>query len=112
MKHTYGHEGRSVRRPGQSLTQLVTAAVAAVTVLGQGGAPPPAPAPAPAGGAAGQAGAPSAGRGGGRNPNEGADFSPKDPIPPRSAAQQLRTFVLPTGYRLELVAAEPDVISP
>jgi mono/diheme cytochrome c family protein/glucose/arabinose dehydrogenase len=52
------------------------------------------------------------GRGGGRNPNALADFSPRDPIPPRTAADQAKTFVLPPGYRMELVVAEPSVISP
>jgi mono/diheme cytochrome c family protein len=51
------------------------------------------------------------GRGGG-NPNDGADFSPKDPIPARSPAEEQRSFVLPPGYRMELVASEPDVITP
>ncbi len=49
---------------------------------------------------------------GGRNPNALADFSPRTPIPARSAADEARTFVLPPGYRMELVLAEPDVISP
>jgi mono/diheme cytochrome c family protein len=56
--------------------------------------------------------APQGGPGGGRNPNEGADFSPKPPVPPRSPADQLASFVLPPGYRMELVASEPDVITP
>jgi mono/diheme cytochrome c family protein len=49
---------------------------------------------------------------GGRNPNEGADFSPRDPVPARSPADEARTFVVPPGYRLELVVAEPQVVSP
>ena len=44
--------------------------------------------------------------------NSDADFSPKDPVLPKSPAEQARTFVLPTGYRMELVLAEPDVNTP
>ncbi len=54
------------------------------------------------------------GRAGGppRNPNEGADFTPQPPIPPKSPADQAKTFYVPPGYRMELVAAEPDIIHP
>ena len=68
-------------------------------------APPPAPA-VPA------AAAPQVGRGGGRNPNEGADFSPRPAVPPKSGADEAKSFMLPPGYRMELVLAEPDVVSP
>ena len=44
--------------------------------------------------------------------NEGADFGPKAPVTARTPEEQAKSFVLPPGYRLELVAAEPDVISP
>jgi mono/diheme cytochrome c family protein len=44
--------------------------------------------------------------------NEGADFSPKTPIKARTPEEQAKSFILPPGYRMELVAAEPDVISP
>jgi mono/diheme cytochrome c family protein len=44
--------------------------------------------------------------------NIGADFSPKPPVQALTPADQAKTFVLPPGYRMELVAAEPDVISP
>jgi mono/diheme cytochrome c family protein len=44
--------------------------------------------------------------------NEGADFSPKPPIEALTPEEQAKTFILPPGYRMELVAAEPDVISP
>ena len=47
---------------------------------------------------------PPAGRGGGLvQDNTGADFSPKPPIAARSAKDQANTFILPAGYRLELV---------
>jgi mono/diheme cytochrome c family protein/glucose/arabinose dehydrogenase len=44
--------------------------------------------------------------------NPAADFSPKPPYLPRSAAEQAKTFRLPPGYRLELVLSDPDIISP
>src|SRR4029453_16474307 len=73
--------------------------------------PSPAPAtqttPAPAG--------PQAPSGGGTlssTSNEGADFSPKPPIKARTPEDQARSFVLPPGYRMELVVAEPAVINP
>jgi mono/diheme cytochrome c family protein len=54
------------------------------------------------------------GLGGGRGPatNENTDFSPKTPIRARTPAEEAAGFILPTGYRMELVAADPDVISP
>jgi mono/diheme cytochrome c family protein len=52
--------------------------------------------------------------GGGRGPmtNEQTDFSAKPPYRPRPPAEEAAGFILPAGYRMELVAAEPDVISP
>ncbi|MEN3336775.1 MAG: hypothetical protein V7647_451, partial [Acidobacteriota bacterium] len=52
--------------------------------------------------------------GGGRGAmtSEATDFSPKPPYLPRSPADEAGSFVLPTGYRMELVGADPDVISP
>lgn len=44
--------------------------------------------------------------------NEGADFSPKPPITARTPEEQAKSFILPPGYRMELVLAEPDVVSP
>ena len=51
---------------------------------------------------------------GGRAPtvNETTDFSPKPPYIARGPEEEARGFMLPVGYRMELVAAEPDVISP
>ena len=65
-------------------------------------------------GSAAAAQGPGGGLGGGRGPmtSEGTDFSPKPPYRPRSPADEASSFVLPTGYRMELVAADPDVISP
>ena len=44
--------------------------------------------------------------------NEGADFSPKPPVKALTPEEEAKSFVLPPGYRMELVVAEPDVISP
>jgi mono/diheme cytochrome c family protein/glucose/arabinose dehydrogenase len=46
------------------------------------------------------------------NPNLGADFSPKAPIRAKTPQEQAETFLLPAGYRLELVAADPDINNP
>src|SRR5262245_22919203 len=53
------------------------------------------------------------GFGGGRGRGtEGADFSPKSPYLPRTPAEEAKAFILPNGYRMELVLADPDIISP
>jgi mono/diheme cytochrome c family protein/glucose/arabinose dehydrogenase len=54
------------------------------------------------------------GGGGGRGAatNEQTDFTPKPPYRPRTPAEQAAGFMLPAGYRLELVAADPELISP
>ena len=85
-----------------------------------------APAPAP-GAPAGQA---PGGRGvvqpGGRGPavgnrggqmagdpaNEPADYSPKPSVTALSPDEQAKRFILPPGYRMELVLSDPDIISP
>jgi glucose/arabinose dehydrogenase len=79
------------------------------------GTPPTAPATPAQGPARGQ----GAGRGGGGFPgggfgqnNAGADFAPKDPIQPRTPADEAASFMLPTGYRLELVASDPVINNP
>jgi len=75
----------------------------------QAGAPPSQPGqPPPGQGARG-------GGGGGTlssTTNAGADFSPKPPITARTPQEEAKTFILPPGYRMELVVAEPEVISP
>jgi mono/diheme cytochrome c family protein len=57
---------------------------------------------------------PQRGFGGGRGPvsNENTDFSPKPPYLPRRPAEEARGFMMPPGYRMELVASDPDVINP
>ena len=41
-----------------------------------------------------------------------SDFTPKTPYLPRTPAEEAKGFRLPTGYRLELVASDPDIINP
>ncbi len=48
----------------------------------------------------------------GSSHNAGADFAPKDPITARTPAEEARSFILPPGYRLELIASEPDIVNP
>ncbi|HEX6465360.1 MAG TPA: hypothetical protein VFZ98_12935, partial [Vicinamibacterales bacterium] len=66
--------------------------------------------PGPQRGGPGAAG----GFGGGRGPqtNENTDFTPKTPIKARTGAEEAKGFILPPGYRMELVASDPAVISP
>jgi mono/diheme cytochrome c family protein/glucose/arabinose dehydrogenase len=40
------------------------------------------------------------------------DFAPKDPYLPQTPEKQAAGFILPAGYRMEIVLSEPDVISP
>src|SRR4051812_26520177 len=39
-------------------------------------------------------------------------FPPQPPVQPRSAAEEVKTFQLPKGYRLELVLSEPEIKEP
>jgi mono/diheme cytochrome c family protein len=64
------------------------------------GAAPPAGAQAPTGGTLSS------------TTNAGADFSPKPPVTPRRPEEQARSFILPPGYRMELVIAEPAIVNP
>lgn len=41
-----------------------------------------------------------------------ADFPPKPPVKALTAAEEAKTFLLPPGYRMELVLSEPDVVEP
>ena len=63
-----------------------------------------------------QAGAPvrPTGFGGGRGDatSNATDFTPKTPYRPRTPVEEAAGFMLPAGYRMELIAAEPDVINP
>lgn len=40
------------------------------------------------------------------------DFAPRPPVQALSAAEEAKTFLLPPGYRMELVLAEPDITEP
>ena len=92
--------------------------------------PPPAAPPQTGGGQTGappaEPGAPPQGRGrgrggpdvlqGGPQANDPAyanvDFSKKPPVLPKTPEEQLKTFILQPGYRLELVLADPIVQEP
>jgi mono/diheme cytochrome c family protein len=103
--HWTSYWSRSAR-----ITLVIVSMIGVVTVAQappppQSGAPPPAGQPPPQG------------RGEGRGTlsstsNAGADFSPKPSIKAKTPQEQAQTFILPPGYRMELVVAEPDVISP
>src|SRR6187402_1624742 len=59
--------------------------------------------------------APAAAPGGARaaDPaNAAADFTPKPAVLPLAPEEQLKHFILPPGYRLELVLSDPLVLSP
>ena len=47
------------------------------------------------------------GRGGGGRISSGIDFTKQPPILPKTPEEQLKLFLLPPGYRLELVLADP-----
>jgi mono/diheme cytochrome c family protein/glucose/arabinose dehydrogenase len=95
--------GRVVR-----ITSVVATLIGGVGIAHEPQNPPPqTPPAAPA--------QPAPGRGGGTlssTSQAGADFSPKPPIKARTPQEQAQSFILPPGYRMELVVAEPDVISP
>ncbi len=81
-------------------------AAAGVLVLTQGRAAQPA-APAPA---AGQGAAPAGGRG--RADQPGADFLPRPPIVRQSPDQEQKLFLLPDGFHIENVLADPAIEDP
>ena len=93
-----------------SMSGLLVLAQAQAPPASQGGAPPAQAGQPPQG-----QGARGGGGGGGTlssTTNAGADFSPKPPITARTPQDEAKSFTLPPGYRLELVLAEPDVVSP
>ena len=54
-----------------------------------------------------------AGAGGGRmNQPLVGDFSPKPPVQALRPDEQQKRFILPPGYRMELVLSDPDIINP
>ena len=74
-----------------------------------GQAPVPAPGtPAPAQEEAGR----GRGRRGGGQDLTGIDFTKQPPVLPKTPEEQLKLFILPPGYRLELVLADPIIQEP
>ncbi len=94
---------------------LVTASAAAVFIASFGtnvrtqnaqagpAAPPAAQGAGANAGGRGRLGAPG---------GDTSDFTPTTPYLPRTPAEEAKGFRLPAGYRLELVASDPDIISP
>jgi mono/diheme cytochrome c family protein len=103
------HQGAAVTKTARAAVACCTLALGALTLVaetpgaGPQGAPPS---------AQGGAGPPAGRRGGGNQDLTGADFSPKPPIQARTPEDQASAFLLPAGYRLELVAADPDINNP
>src|SRR5689334_17853355 len=88
--------------------------LAGLSVLAQTPAPgaPPAGVPPQAPGSAPQGAAGRRGGGPGGQDNAGADFSARPPIQPRTPQEEAKSFLVPAGYRMELVAADPDINNP
>jgi mono/diheme cytochrome c family protein len=96
-------------------TTLIVMMIGVVTIAQAPQTPQTAPPPAPAGQPPQPGPGSGEGRGGGTlssTSNAGADFSPKPAVKALTPDEQAKRFVLPPGYRMELIAAEPDVISP
>jgi mono/diheme cytochrome c family protein/glucose/arabinose dehydrogenase len=104
------------------LTGAITAYVVGFSlhVESQSVAPQPMPGQQTTVQPAGQPPAPDQGRGGrgfngpGFNDaaNAEADFSPQPPVKPLSPAEQAKRFILPPGYRITPVLADPDIQEP
>ena len=113
------HAGRA---PAVALAFVLSAAGLAVVAQtpapttqppgGQTAQPPPATPPGSAQGAPAQGDAAGRGRGGGRQDLSGIDFTKQPPILPKTPEEQLKLFILPPGYRLELVLADPIIQEP
>src|SRR3954465_6890332 len=73
---------------------------------------------APPAGHAPSAPPPRAGRGGGGGPqkdaavNAGVDWTKQPSVLPKRPADELKEFLLPAGYHLELVLADPEITDP
>ena len=100
-------QGAAVVAPGAAATLPADPAAAAGARGGAG-----AGARGGAGGAGGFGG--GAGGRGGRGGNDAgdADFGPREPILAKTPAEQLKGFVMPPGYRMELVASDPAIQQP
>lgn len=44
--------------------------------------------------------------------DDAQDFPPMPPVKPLTAAEEAKTFLLPPGYRMELILSEPDITEP
>ncbi|MEO8480660.1 MAG: sorbosone dehydrogenase [Acidobacteriota bacterium] len=106
--HTRLWQSRQVWLAGGAAVVLFVSGLS--TSVRTQGAPGPAPAQAAPAAAAGG----GQGRGAGRGAigAESTDFGPRTPYLPRNAAEEAKGFRLPAGYRMELVASDPDIISP
>ena len=103
-------------------TELFTLVVAGTLVMASAlpaQTPPPPPGGQGAGGPAAGAGGGGRGRGDGRGgpqrddlANTGVDYSKRDPILPLKPEEQLKHFILPQGYRMELVLSDPIIDEP
>ena len=102
-RRVIGYRPRRAWSAGAGLIALLLTLAVSTSVRTQGGqaAPQPAATPAP------PPQAPPGAGGRGQATNELTDFTPKSPYLARPAAEEAKTFVLPTGYRLELVARTP-----
>ena len=117
-RHTKLNQDR--RGPSAAHALLVRAAtlsMAALSLLAQ--SPPPQPSSSEPGAQLAPAqGQPAGGRGGrrgagpGGQDNTGTDFSPKPAIQARTPEEEAQGFLLPAGYRLELVASDPEINNP
>jgi mono/diheme cytochrome c family protein/glucose/arabinose dehydrogenase len=91
-------------------------ALAGAVVIGQAPAPQTQTPPAPPAAGAPEQGRGGGGRGGGgRGGNAQAaepDFTKQPSIQAKSPEEQLKTFILPPGYRMEIVLADPIIQEP
>ena len=98
-----------------TLAVILSSGVAATTLVlsAQAPAPPPSQNPPPATetqGAPGRGG--GRGRAGGGQDLSGIDFTKQPPVLAKTPEEQLKTFILQPGYRLELVLADPIIQEP
>lgn len=101
---------RRSQRTGVLLAAAAFIGAAGLSLFAQAPANPAPPAPPAQGARGGGAGGFGQGRGG--PGNLGADWREVEPIQPKRPEEQAQTFLLPTGYRMEPVVADPDVIMP
>ena len=107
----------SRRAPHTTLVLAVAICFATLVVFAQAppqGAPQPGPTtPTPtAQDPTGRGGAEGRGRGGGRQDLTGIDFTKQPPVLAKTPEEELKTFILQPGYRLELVLADPIIQEP